>query len=55
MHALPRAARWYVIAMWLIAASWIVATLIRTPLQLENVLLLALWLPALHPGGFLRD
>src|SRR3954471_17270500 len=45
MTALPRAARWYIIAMWLAAAGLIVGTLSRYPLYFEDLQLLLLWLP----------
>jgi signal transduction histidine kinase/ActR/RegA family two-component response regulator len=45
MTALPRAARWYIIAMWLVAAGLIVGTLSRYPLYFEHLQLLLIWLP----------
>jgi two-component system NtrC family sensor kinase len=45
MNALPRAARWYLVVLWFTAASWIIVTLLRNPLLLEHVQLLAIWLP----------
>jgi len=45
MTALPRAARWYIIAMWLVATGLIVGTLSRYPLYFEHLQLLLLWLP----------
>jgi signal transduction histidine kinase/ActR/RegA family two-component response regulator len=45
MTALPRAARWYIIAMWLTATALIVGTLSRYPLYYEHLQLLLIWLP----------
>ncbi|HKF93421.1 MAG TPA: hypothetical protein VKB96_02250, partial [Gammaproteobacteria bacterium] len=45
MTALPRAARWYIIAMWLAATGLIVGTLSRYPLHFEHLQLLIIWLP----------
>src|SRR5437867_1992870 len=45
MNALPRAARWYLVVLWFTAVSWIIVTLLRNPLLLEHVQLLAIWLP----------
>ena len=45
MTALPRAARWYIIAMWLAATALIVGTLSRYPLYFEHLQLLLIWLP----------
>src|SRR5215217_1348886 len=45
MTALPRAARWYIIAMWLAAMGLIVGTLSRYPLYFEHLQLLLIWLP----------
>jgi hypothetical protein len=45
MTALPRAARWYIIAMWFAATALIVGTLSRYPLYFEHLQLLLLWLP----------
>ena len=45
MTALPRAARWYLIAMWLAATGLIVGTLSRYPLYFEHLQLLMIWLP----------
>jgi two-component system, NtrC family, sensor kinase len=45
MTALPRAARYYIIAMWLAATGLIVGTLSGYPLSFEHLQLLLLWLP----------
>jgi signal transduction histidine kinase/ActR/RegA family two-component response regulator len=45
MTALPRAARWYIIAMWLAAAGLIIGTLSRYSVHLGHLQLLAIWLP----------
>jgi len=45
MTALPRAARWYIIAVWFAATVLIVGTLSRYPLSFEHLQLLMIWLP----------
>ena len=45
MTALPRAARYYIIAMWLAATGLIIGTLSRYPLSFDHLQLLLLWLP----------